>query len=82
MKIEIDGLSRPAVRSLLKEHLQHIRARAYQRLSLETGSMVAFLPARRLYASFGFVACPPFADYVEDANSIFMSASLLGPLPA
>ena len=60
--------------------LQHIiaaaRARSYARLSLETGSMPAFDPARRLYESFGFTYCPPFADYIEDPNSVFLTLKL------
>jgi len=60
--------------------LQHIvsvaRARSYARLSLETGSMQAFAPARRLYESFGFQYCAPFADYRLDPNSMFMTRTL------
>jgi putative acetyltransferase len=60
--------------------LQHImaeaRKRSYVRLSLETGSMAAFEPARRLYESFGFTYCPPFADYAEDPNSVFLTRML------
>jgi putative acetyltransferase len=50
----------------------------YERLSLETGSMEAFAPARSLYARFGFIPCEPFADYVEDPYSVFMTRSLPG----
>ena len=57
--------------------LQHLidegRRRGYQRLSLETGSMDFFEPARRLYLRFGFTECEPFADYQRDPNSIFMT---------
>ena len=60
--------------------LQHIiveaRRRSYARLSLETGSMPAFEPARRLYESFGFTYCSPFADYMEDPNSVFLTRTL------
>ena len=60
--------------------LQHIiaeaRRRSYTRLSLETGSMSAFQPARSLYESFGFSYCSPFADYVDDPNSVFMTRTL------
>jgi len=60
--------------------LQHIiaeaRRREYRRLSLETGSMGYFEPARRLYAKFGFAVCGPFATYVEDPNSVFMTREL------
>ena len=50
--------------------------RHYHRLSLETGSMAAFEPARILYARKGFVYCEPFADYIEDPNSVFMTLRL------
>lgn len=44
-----------------------------QRLSLETGSQPGFEPARQLYARFGFEYCGPFADYIEDPNSVYMT---------
>ena len=50
--------------------------RNYERLSLETGSMEYFKPARELYTSFGFHLCEPFATYIEDSNSVFMSMDL------
>ena len=60
--------------------LEHITAealrRGYRRLSLETGSMLAFEPARQLYARAGFSYCEPFANYLEDANSVFMTKEL------
>lgn len=62
------------------ELLQHILAEAkrigYGRLSLETGSMAFFEPARSLYQKFGFKECRPFAAYVDDPNSIFMTLEL------
>lgn len=51
-------------------------ARAYRRLSLETGSMQGFAPAHALYASFGFTFCDPFDGYVPDPNSVFMTLDL------
>ncbi len=62
--------------TVLYHIIAEARRRDYGRLSLETGSMAYFEPARRLYAKFGFTPCPPFADYVEDPNSIFMSMEL------
>lgn len=60
--------------------LRHIivaaRARGMSRLSLETGSWDYFRLARAFYARHGFVECPPFADYVLDPNSVFMSLDL------
>jgi putative acetyltransferase len=63
-----------------KQLLQHLLAeakqRGYTRVSLETGSMEFFLPARALYASFGFAQCAPFANYSADPNSVFMTKEL------
>jgi len=63
-------------RAVLEHIAAEARARSYLRLSLETGSMEAFAPARRLYKSFGFTRCPPFADYTDDPNSVFMTRAL------
>jgi putative acetyltransferase len=52
------------------------REAGMSRLSLETGSWPYFIPARALYARFGFVECGPFGDYVPDANSVFMTLDL------
>lgn len=48
-------------------------ARGMSRLSLETGTMDSYLPARRLYERFGFVPCPPFGDYWDDPLSMCMT---------
>lgn len=63
-------------RAMLEHILAEAGARAYTRLSLETGSMEAFAPARQLYERFGFTYCGPFADYIEDPNSTFMTRPL------
>jgi putative acetyltransferase len=64
-------------RGVARQFMAHIIAEAtrrnYRRLSLETGSRAAFAPARLLYQRFGFVECPPFADYVLDVNSVCMT---------
>ena len=61
---------------LLRHILGEATQRGFSRLSLETGSMPFFEPARRLYLKHGFEFCPPFGDYVEDPNSVFMSRVL------
>jgi putative acetyltransferase len=71
---------RGVARAMLAHILGEARRRGYRRLSLETGSMAAFAAARALYARFGFQACPPFADYVLDPNSVFMTLEL-APAP-
>lgn len=68
---------RKGVASRLLSHLiEQARRRGYSRLSLETGSMSAFDPARSLYSRFGFTYCPPFEGYVEDPYSVFMTTSI------
>ena len=61
---------------LLQHMLNEASRRDYCRLSLETGSMPFFEPARNLYARFGFKYCAPFANYKEDPNSVFMTIEL------
>ncbi|WP_394539100.1 GNAT family N-acetyltransferase [Lysobacter enzymogenes] len=68
---------RRGVAAAMLEHLLAEAARReYRRLSLETGSMDGFGPARSLYARYGFDYCGPFADYRDDPNSVFMSKAL------
>ena len=68
---------RKGVASALMRHmLAEARRRSYRRLSLETGSMAAFAPARELYRRFGFERCGPFGEYIEDPNSVFMTRKL------
>jgi putative acetyltransferase len=67
---------RGAGRALLAHIIDVARQRGYRRLSLETGSFEAFVPARKLYESFGFTYCGPFAGYTDDPLSAFMTLSL------
>ena len=62
--------------SIMQVILAEAKKRSYQRLSLETGSMVAFAPARAMYARLGFQLCGPFQGYVEDRHSVFMTKEL------
>ncbi|MCJ8013676.1 GNAT family N-acetyltransferase [Paenibacillus sp. KQZ6P-2] len=76
MRTSSSHLRRGVARRILAHIIDEAKQRGYQRLSLETGSMEAFAPARRLYASFGFQYCQPFSNYVEDPNSVFMTMEL------
>ena len=67
---------RGAGRAVLSHIIEVARARSYERLSLETGSVASFVPARKLYESFGFTYCGPFGAYTEDPNSLFMTLRL------
>lgn len=62
--------------AMLRHIIATARAHGMSRLSLETGSWEYFRPARAFYQSHGFVECPPFAEYVLDPNSVFMSLDL------
>lgn len=62
---------------LLELVLHEAAARGYTRISLETGSQDFFVPARMLYAKYGFVECGPFGDYALDPLSVFMTKELL-----
>jgi len=68
---------RTGVGKLILEYiLSEARRLGYRRMSLETGSMSFFEPARALYASYGFVHCAPFADYKVDPYSVCMTRIL------
>ena len=69
-------LRRGVAARLLEHIIAEAARRGYKRLSLETGSMEAFAPARALYERFGFDYCAPFADYLEDPYSVFMTKTL------
>lgn len=72
-----DALRRRGVGRAMLEHIVAVaRARGYARLSLETGAFPAFVPARTMYAQFGFIACGPFGDYTADPNSVFLTLRL------
>jgi putative acetyltransferase len=61
---------------LLQHILDEAMRRGYERVSLETGTMEAFAPARELYRRFGFEPCPPFAQYFDDPYSVCMTKVL------
>lgn len=67
---------RGAGRAILSHIIAVAKGREYERLSLETGSQDNFVPARRLYESYGFSYCEPFGGYVPDSNSMFMTLRL------
>jgi putative acetyltransferase len=65
--------------AMLAHIIATARTRGYEALHLETGANPAFIPAQRLYESFGFKYSGPFAHYVENGNSVFMSLTLHEP---
>jgi putative acetyltransferase len=73
MRTASSHLRKGVAATLMHHILEEAERRSYERLSLETGSMDAFAPARSLYASFGFKQCGPFANYIDDPYSVFMT---------
>ena len=61
---------------LLKHIIAEAKRRGYRRLSLETGSMAYFEPARRLYGKSGFTECAAFVGYKPDPNSMFFTLEI------
>ena len=63
-------------RTLLAHLVCVAHDRGAHRISLETGSMPAFAPARSLYTRAGFTTCEPFADYRASRYSTFLTLAL------
>ena len=76
MRTAPQARGRGVATALLSHLLEDATGRGVVRLSLETGSMDFFAPARALYARSGFEPCGPFGSYVEDPNSVFMTRRL------
>ncbi|MGQ0511082.1 MAG: GNAT family N-acetyltransferase [Betaproteobacteria bacterium] len=76
MRTATPHLRKGVAAAMLTHIMDEARRRKYTRLSLETGSGEAFAPARALYTRFGFETCGPFADYIADPFSFFMTRAL------
>ena len=70
------GLRKGVGQAMLDHLIEHARTLGLSRLSLETGSMEFFIPARTLYAKNGFAECAPFGEYQPDPNSVFMTREI------
>ena len=64
--------------TLLETIIRTTRVRAYERLSLETGSGPAFDAAHGFYRRHGFEECGPFGAYTDDPFSRFFTLRLDG----
>lgn len=62
-----------AGRAVLQHLLDLVAREGATQVSLETGTYPAFAPARALYEAFGFMECPPFADYADNPFSVCMT---------
>ena len=59
-------------RRLLEHAIEQATEHGCTAIVLETGSEPHFAAARGLYLARGFVSCPPFADYTDDPNSVYL----------
>lgn len=76
MHTTMQARGRGVGRNLLDHLLKTARERGYTRVSLETGTMDEFAPARRLYQAAGFEVCPPFNGYWDSPHSVCMTLEL------
>ena len=68
---------RRGIASKMLEHIiKEAQKRGYDCLNLETGALPEFAPARALYDRHGFEYRSPFAEYINDPNSVFMMKRL------
>ena len=81
MHTSAEARGRGVGRAMLEHLLALARRRGYRRVSLETGTMDAFAPARAMYAKAGFVSCPPFNGYWDSPNSVCMTLVLAEEAP-
>lgn len=63
-------------RAMVEHILAFAKESRLSRVSLETGNFEEFLPARKLYKSFGFEECPVFGDYEPSPISVCMTRSI------
>ncbi len=61
---------------MLDHLLAEARGSGMQQVSLETGTMEAFAPARVMYRAAGFVDCAPFGEYTVNPFSVCMTMRL------
>lgn len=76
MRTTAAARGRGVATTVLTSLLAVARDHGLTRVSLETGAEDYFAAARRLYARHGFVGCPPFADYTDDPNSVYITLPL------
>jgi putative acetyltransferase len=68
---------RQGVAREMVDHILHVAVtQGYKRVSLETGTMDAYAPARSLYERVGFTPCAPYGEYTVNPYSVCMTTEL------
>jgi putative acetyltransferase len=76
MHTEEGARGRGVGRAMVDHLLSVATERNYRRVSLETGTMDEFAPARALYERAGFRPCEPFAHYTVNEYSMCMTIEI------
>lgn len=76
MRTSCDYLRKGIAEKVLVRILREAQQRDYKKLSLETGSNEAFVPAINLYQKHGFQESGPFGSYAPDPYSRFFTLDL------
>jgi putative acetyltransferase len=76
MHTRSEARGRGVGRALVEHLTDFARTAGYERISLETGTSDAFVPAHALYASCGFESCEPFGGYIASPHNTFMTKAL------
>jgi putative acetyltransferase len=76
MRTDAAHLGKGVGTAMLRHIISEAKARGMTRLSLETGSTPDFDAAHALYLGHGFAYCAPFADYVLDPFSRYMTLEI------
>ncbi len=76
MRTDAAHLGKGVGTAMLRHIISEAKARGMTRLSLETGSTPDFNAAHALYLRHGFEYCAPFADYVVDPFSRYMTREI------
>ena len=76
MRTSQNFLRKGVAAKLLTYMLGAAKDQSFAKVSLETGTKKAFVPAQKLYKSFGFQECQPFSNYQEDPYSMFLTKAI------
>ena len=76
MRTSQQFLRKGVAAKLLAHMLNTAKTQSFAKISLETGTKNAFIPAQKLYKSFGFQECQPFSNYKEDPYSLFLTKAI------
>ena len=71
-----EHLRKGVSRALMEHVTAYARSLGLKRLLLETHPTAQYAAARALYERLGYQYCPPFGDYEDTGESVFMVRSL------